>query len=117
MTPGLAGMPCVARPLPASASRPSTCPWYAPENLSSFSRSVPARASRIALIDASVPDDVMRTISTEGIRRATSSARSTSPAVAAPNVVPARAASMTASRIAGCACPWISGPQEHIQST
>ncbi len=26
-TPGLAGMPCVARPEPASASRPSTCPW------------------------------------------------------------------------------------------
>ena len=27
VTPGLAGMPCVARPEPASASRPSTWPW------------------------------------------------------------------------------------------
>ena len=26
-TPGEAGMPCVASPLPASASRPSTWPW------------------------------------------------------------------------------------------
>ena len=26
-TPGEAGMPWVARPEPASASRPSTCPW------------------------------------------------------------------------------------------
>ena len=27
VTPGLAGMPCVASPDPASASSPSTCPW------------------------------------------------------------------------------------------
>ena len=27
VTPGLAGMPSVARPEPASASRPSTWPW------------------------------------------------------------------------------------------
>ena len=27
VTPGLAGMPWVARPEPASASRPSTWPW------------------------------------------------------------------------------------------
>ena len=26
-TPGEDGMPCVARPEPASASSPSTCPW------------------------------------------------------------------------------------------
>ena len=26
-TPGEAGRPCVARPEPASASSPSTCPW------------------------------------------------------------------------------------------
>ena len=26
-TPGLAGIPCVASPDPASASRPSTWPW------------------------------------------------------------------------------------------
>ena len=38
---------------------------------------------------ASVPEEVMRTISTDGTRRAISSARSTSPCVGAPNVVPA----------------------------
>jgi hypothetical protein len=27
VTPGEAGMPCVASPEPASASSPSTCPW------------------------------------------------------------------------------------------
>ena len=27
VTPGLAGIPCVASPEPASASSPSTCPW------------------------------------------------------------------------------------------
>ena len=27
VTPGLAGIPCVARPDPASASSPSTWPW------------------------------------------------------------------------------------------
>ena len=27
VTPGEAGIPCVASPEPASASRPSTCPW------------------------------------------------------------------------------------------
>ena len=27
VTPGLAGIPCVARPEPASASSPSTWPW------------------------------------------------------------------------------------------
>ncbi len=27
VTPGLEGMPCVARPEPASASSPSTWPW------------------------------------------------------------------------------------------
>jgi hypothetical protein len=66
----------------------------------------------MALIDASVPDDVMRSISIEGMRRATSSASSTSPSVGAPNVVPCAAASATAARISGCACPWMSGPHE-----
>ncbi len=43
-----------------------------------------ARASRTALIAASVPELVIRTISTEGTRAATSSASATSFAVAAP---------------------------------
>ena len=67
----------------------------------------------MALIVASVPEEVMRTISTDGIRRAISSARSTSPCVGAPNVVPRSAAARTAARIAGWAWPWMSGPQEH----
>ena len=54
----------------------------------------------------------MRSMSTAGIRAHTSSASSTSPAVGAPNVVPRAAASITAASTAGCACPWMSGPQE-----
>ena len=71
-----------------------------------------ARASRIALIDASVPEEVIRSISTDGIRWATTSASSTSAAVGAQNVVPRSAAACTASRTGGNAWPWISGPQE-----
>ena len=54
----------------------------------------------------------MRSMSTPGIRRATSSASSTSPAVGAPKLVPRSAAARTASRISGWAWPWISGPHE-----
>ena len=71
-----------------------------------------ARARRSALIVASVPDEVMRSMSTAGIRAPTSSASSTSPPVGAPNVVPRAAASATASSTAGWAWPWISGPHE-----
>ena len=80
-------------------------------------RPVAARARRIALIDASVPDEVMRSISTPGTRRLTSSARSTSPGVGAPKLVPRCAAAVTAATIAGCAWPAISGPHEQTQST
>ena len=72
-----------------------------------------ARASRTTLIAASVPEEVMRSTSTAGMRAHTSSASSTSPAVGAPNVVPRAAAFTTAARMSGCACPWISGPHEH----
>ena len=75
-----------------------------------------ARASRIALIDASVPEEVMRSISTDGIRDTTSSARRTSPSVGAPKLVPFRAASVTAATTPGWAWPRISGPHEHTQS-
>jgi hypothetical protein len=71
----------------------------------------------MALIAASVPDEVMRSMSTPGIRRATSSASSTSGRVGAPKVVPRSAAAATAARISGWAWPWISGPQEQTQST
>ncbi len=61
---------------------------------------------------ASVPDEVMRTISTDSTRRTISSARSTSPCVGAPNVVPRSAAATTAARTSGWAWPRMSGPQE-----
>ncbi len=81
------------------------------------SRPVAARARRIALIEASVPDEVIRIISTESKRSATSAASYTSPSVAAPKLVPRPAASATASTTAGWAWPRISGPQEQTQST
>jgi hypothetical protein len=81
------------------------------------SRPVTARARRSALIDASVPEEVMRTISALGTRRATSAAKSTSASVGAPKLVPAAAAAVTAATTSGCAWPAISGPQDITQST
>ncbi len=54
----------------------------------------------------------MRSISTPSMRRATSLASSTSPAVGAPKLVPRAAASAIAASTCGWACPWISGPHE-----
>ena len=65
---------------------------------------------------ASVPEEVMRSMCTEGIRLDTSSASSTSLRVGAPNVVPSLTAEATASTTPGWACPRISGPHEHTQS-
>jgi hypothetical protein len=62
---------------------------------------------------ASVPEEVIRTISTEGTRRAISSASSTSASVGAPNVVPCSAAATTAASTSGWAWPKMSGPHEH----
>ena len=78
-----------------------------------MSRPVAARASRIALIEASVPEAVIRNMSTAGMRAVIASASSTSPAVGAPYDVPSAAAAATASTIDGWAWPWISGPHEH----
>ena len=75
------------------------------------------RASRIALIVASVPELTSRTCSTGGTRPMISSASSTSAGVGAPNDSPRPAASRTASTTAGCACPRIIGPQELTRST
>ena len=61
---------------------------------------------------ASVPELVVRTISTEPMRAAISSASSISPSVGAPKVVPRAAAAEIAASTRGCAWPWISGPQE-----
>ena len=68
-------------------------------------------------IVASVPELVMRTISTLAKRSITSAASSTSPAVGAPKLVPRAAAVLTASTTTGSAWPRISGPQEETQST
>ncbi len=65
---------------------------------------------------ASVPELTMRTISAEGTRSTTSSARRSSASVLAPKLVPRPAALVTASITSGWAWPAISGPHEHIQS-
>jgi len=67
------------------------------------SRPVWARASLIAVIAASVPEEVIRSISAAGMRRATSSASLTSSSVGAPKLVPRAAAAASAARTAGCA--------------
>jgi hypothetical protein len=81
------------------------------------SRRVAARASRTALIAASVPEETSRTSSSDGTASTSSSASSTSRSVEAPNVVPSRAAVITASTVSGSAWPKISGPHDITQST
>ena len=76
-----------------------------------------ARASRSALIEASVPEEVIRIISADGTRSTTLAARSTSASVGAPKLVPAAAAALTAATTSGCAWPAISGPHDMTQST
>ncbi len=75
-----------------------------------------ARASRSALIAASVPDETSRTFSSDGTASTISSASSTSASVAAPKLVPRSAASRTASTVSGSAWPKMSGPQDMTQS-
>ena len=74
------------------------------------------RASRIADIVASVPDDTSRTAST-GVRATISSASSTSCSVGAPYDVPRAAAAATAACTSGWAWPSSIGPHEQIRST
>ena len=59
-----------------------------------------ARATRIALIVASVPELTSRTISTLGTASTIRPASSTSASVGIPNDVPCRAASVAAATIA-----------------
>jgi hypothetical protein len=73
---------------------------------------VKPRATRSALIVASVPEETKRTFSTEGMCRTMRSASSTSAAQGAPYDVPRSAAARTASTTAGWAWPRIIGPQE-----
>jgi hypothetical protein len=68
-------------------------------------------------MDASVPDEVIRTISADGTRSTIAPASSTSASVGAPKLVPAAAAAVTADTTCGCAWPAISGPHDITQST
>jgi hypothetical protein len=75
------------------------------------------RASRTALIVASVPELTSRTRSAGGTRRLISVASSVSAGVGAPKLRPVVAARWTASTTAGCAWPRIIGPHEQTRST
>jgi hypothetical protein len=75
-------------------------------------RPVKPRATRSALIVASVPEETKRTLSTDGTWRTTRSASSISSAQGAPKDVPRAAVSWTAARIFGWTWPRIMGPQE-----
>ena len=74
------------------------------------------RASRIADMVASVPEETKRTASI-GVRRTISSASSTSGTVGVPYDVPRATASATAACTSGWACPTSIGPHEQIRST
>ena len=63
---------------------------------------VKARAKRSAIIVASVPEDVNRTFSAEGIRRRTSRAQSCSSSWLTPRCVPLAACCATAETMSGC---------------
>ncbi len=115
-TPGVDGMASVATPEPALASSASAWPWYPPANFRMRSRFVNARASRSALIAASVPDETRRTRSTDGNASTISAASSTSASVGAPKLVPRNAAARTASTVSGSAWPKSSGPHDSTQS-
>ena len=77
-------------------------------------RPVAARASRTAVIVASVPVTTKRTISQPGTRATIRSASSISGGDARPKTSPRRAASTTAASTAGCPCPRIAGPQAQM---
>jgi hypothetical protein len=75
-------------------------------------RPVAPRASRMALMPASVPELTRRTISMDGTNFRISSASSISRSVGAPKEKPSVTAFCTASTTAGCPWPRIIGPQE-----
>jgi hypothetical protein len=75
-------------------------------------RPVAARANRMALMVASVPELTKRIFSMAGKHAVTRSARSASVAVDAPKLAEFRAALSMASTTGGKAWPRIIGPQE-----
>lgn len=86
-------------------------------NFTTFARPVNPRASRIADIVASVPEETSRTCSAGVTRETISSASATSPVPGVPNDVPRATASCTAAVTSGCAWPRIIGPHEQTRST
>ena len=84
----------------------------APFELDDFSRPVNARASRRALIVASVPEFTIRTISMDGTIRRDMLRHLHLEPVGAPKLVPADAARVTAPITRGCAWPRIIGPHD-----
>jgi hypothetical protein len=78
---------------------------------------VAPRASRIADIAASVPEDTSRTWSIDGTIVTIRSASSTSTSVATPNEVPREAVSTAASTISFRPCPNSDAPQDWQRST
>ena len=75
------------------------------------------RASRMALIVASVPLETSRTCCTGSTRATISSASSTSFSEGVPKLNPRAVAERTASSTPSCAWPRIIGPQLHTRST
>ena len=71
-----------------------------------------ARATRIALIAASVPELTNRSRSIDGISVATRCASRVSSSVGAPKLVPRAAAAASAFSRPFGAWPWMSGPQD-----
>ena len=87
-TPAVPGRPSVATPLPPAASKASVAPWKLPWKITRRSRPVNPRARRTAVLVASVPEFINRTISQLSTRSVIASARSISPGVGAPYDVP-----------------------------
>lgn len=76
------------------------------------------RASRAAVITASVPEQVKRTLSMAPPMRATTAwASRSSTSLGAPNEVESATACSTAATTSGWAWPAIIGPQLHTRST
>ncbi len=70
------------------------------------------RARRTALITASVPDEVNRSRSIDGMAVRMASPSSISRGCVAPSAKPLVAARVTASTTVGWACPRIAGPHD-----
>jgi len=80
------------------------------------SRRVAARATRTALIVASVPELTKRTRSIDGISIDTRCARRVSSSVGAPKLVPRDAVAASALSSPFGAWPWMSGPHDITKS-